>query len=195
MAIALVIALAGTPNSGAAADRGQPREPTAAPRAAPEHCPGVRKALRYYTKRWQHWTSLRTGASGITPAKGEGVPSSSSRPCPRYLLKIRKAKAIAAHKAWNRYFDYHYAWSHWLPQKWYRIGVCETGLNWRHSNSSYEGAFGFALQSWDSFVPRADPKAGPYPANAYLATPRQQYEVALAIYRAYGFSGWGCRGA
>jgi len=155
-----------------------------------DKCPGVRKALRFYTKRWQHWTTLRTGAMSRATRVSPGEAS-----CPRYLLKIRKLKAAAAHREWNRYFHYHYAWSEWLPDKWRRIGICETGLNWRHSNSSYEGAFGFALSSWDSFVPFADRKAGPYPANAYLATPRQQYEVALAIWRRYGLSGWGCRGA
>jgi hypothetical protein len=87
-----------------------------------------------------------------------------------------------------------------MPDKWQRIGACETGYgkrpgNFRHSNSSYEGFAGFAKSSWDSFKYRADPKAGPYPEDAWQATPRQQYEVALAIWRAYGFSGWGCRNA
>ena len=160
--------------------------------AAPvKSCPGVRKALRFYTDRWQHWLSLK-GAAERPLARGVG--------CPRYLLKVRKAKAVAAHRAWNRYWRYHWAWSEWLPDKWQRIGACETGYgkrpgNWRHSNSRYEGAFGFAKVSWDSFKWRADPKAGPYPEDAWQATPRQQYEVALAIYRMYGFSGWGCRGA
>lgn len=155
-------------------------------------CPSVRKALRFYTQRWKHWENLRAGAPKLaTHARSK---------CPRYLLEIRQRKAAQAHAEWNRYFRYQWAWSEWLPDKWQRIGACETGYgsrpgNWRHSNSSYEGAFGFAKQSWDSFKYRADPKAGPYPADAWQATPRQQYEVALAIWRAYGFSGWGCRGA
>ncbi len=80
-------------------------------------------------------------------------------------------------------------WEEWLPDKWRRIGVCETGLNWQHYNSSYEGAFGFATSSWDAFKP-----AG-YPDHASQASPWEQYQVALAIYNRYGFSGWGCRGA
>lgn len=80
-------------------------------------------------------------------------------------------------------------WQAWLPDKWRRIGVCETQLNWQHYNSSYEGAFGFATSSWDAFKP-----AG-YPDHASQASPWQQYQVALAIWRRYGFSGWGCRGA
>jgi hypothetical protein len=124
----------------------------------------------------------------------------AARGCPRYLAHVLQRKAYAARKAYERWHAYHYDWPTWLPDKWQRIGACETGYgrrpgNWRHSNSSYEGAFGFALSSWDAFTPHAERKAGPYPRNAYLATPRQQYEVALAIWRAYGFSGWGCRGA
>ncbi len=80
-------------------------------------------------------------------------------------------------------------WQAWLPDKWVRIARCETGMNWRHYNSQFEGAFGFATSSWREFAP-----AG-YPAHAHWATPWQQYMVALAIYRRYGLSGWGCRNA
>lgn len=74
----------------------------------------------------------------------------------------------------------------WLPKIWWAIGMCETGLNWRHNSGTYEGAFGFHYASWDQFKPAGAPRA------AYLATPRQQYRAALNIYRRYGFSGWGC---
>lgn len=136
------------------------------------------------------------GAGSVSP----GRRALAGGACPRYLVGVWRRKAAAARRAYHRWHHYHYAWAAWLPAKWRRIGACETGYgrepgNWRHSNSSYEGAFGFATSSWDAFVPRADPKAGPYPHAAYLATPRQQYEVALAIWRMYGFSGWGCRGA
>ncbi len=80
-------------------------------------------------------------------------------------------------------------WQAWLPAKWQRIAMCETQMNWQHYNSSYEGAFGFATSSWDNFKPVG------YPDHASQASPWQQYQVALAIYRRYGFSGWGCRGA
>lgn len=80
----------------------------------------------------------------------------------------------------------------WLPERWYRIGICETGLDWRHSTTDYGGAFGFYRGSWDAYKP-----AG-YPAEPEYATPRQQYVVALAIAtpandgRAHGLGGWGC---
>ena len=117
----------------------------------------------------------------------------------RWVLNLwtkRRNACTAVLSEWKRQWD----WPAWLPDKWQRIGACETGYgkrpgNFRHSNSSYEGFAGFAKQSWDSFKYRADPKAGPYPEDAWQATPRQQYEVALAIWRAYGFSGWGCRNA
>lgn len=94
-----------------------------------------------------------------------------------------------------------YAWQDWLPDGWYRVGSCETGYggapNWRHRNSSYEGAFGFAVDTWDSYVGEALRRFGdgPYPASAADATPRQQYNVALIVYSHFGLSGWGCRGA
>jgi len=124
-----------------------------------------------------------------------------------YLARLWKQRAKMARRALTRYLAiarqhhrYHYAWQVWLPDKWQRIGACETGYGrrpgqWTWNSGTYQGAFGFHRSSWDAFVPYADPKASPYPSEAYLATPRQQYEVALAIWRRYGFSGWGCRGA
>ncbi len=92
-----------------------------------------------------------------------------------------KESLAAKKRQWN--------WQAWLPDKWRRIGICETQLNWQHYNSSYEGAFGFATQSWRSF------KLPGYPEHANQATPYQQYMVALEIYKRYGLSGWGCRNA
>jgi hypothetical protein len=130
-----------------------------------------------------------------------GAPPRAWYPCQaarRRAVEWRD-RAWQAKKAYADWHEYHYDWQKWLPRGWYGIGSCETGYggdpNWQHNSGTYQGAFGFAVSSWDSFVGSADPKAGPYPSEAYLATPRQQYEVALAIYRRYGLSGWGCRGA
>jgi hypothetical protein len=86
-------------------------------------------------------------------------------------------------------------WRVWLPDKWQRIGACETGYgrrpgNWTWNSGTYQGAFGFHYQSWDQFKP-----VSWWPHAAYLASPWQQYRTALAIHARYGFSGWGCRGA
>lgn len=88
-----------------------------------------------------------------------------------------------------------YRWQVWLPDKWARIGACETGYGrrpgrWDWNSGTYQGAFGFHHQSWDSFKP-----VSWWPSNAYDATPWQQYRTALAIHARYGFSGWGCRNA
>ena len=88
-----------------------------------------------------------------------------------------------------------YRWQVWLPAKWQRVGACETGYgkrpgDWRWNSGTYQGAFGFHHGSWDAFKP-----VSWWPHAAYLATPWQQYQTALAIHRRYGFSGWGCRNA
>ena len=187
---ALVIAIAGTA-SGAARSSEPPHSWAAASEVTKSEtlrpCT-ARAGLRFYSRRYNEWR----GKMGAGVPKGREAGDAA---CPRYLANLMRSKARAARVAYERWHFYHYRWDHWLPAKWFRIARCETGVNWRHSNSSYEGAFGFAKQSWDSFKYRADPKAGPYPQDAWQATPRQQYEVALAIYRVFGFSGWGCRGA
>jgi hypothetical protein len=78
-----------------------------------------------------------------------------------------------------RYVIPHYA-------QWLVIARCETGSNWQHNSGTYQGGLGFYRGSWDAF------NTFGFPAEAYLATPEQQMVVAEAIWRAYGFSGWGC---
>jgi len=90
--------------------------------------------------------------------------------------------------------EYEYNWRLWLPDKYARIGACETGFGkrpgrWDWNSGPYQGAFGFAVSSWDQF------RLPGYPPEAYQASPWQQYQVALAIHARYGFSGWGCRNA
>lgn len=66
------------------------------------------------------------------------------------------------------------------------VAMCETGINWSHRTSDYEGAYGFYRGSWDAFKP-----AG-YPDAASDATPWQQTVVMRRIRDRYGWSGWGC---
>jgi len=171
-----------------------------------ETCRAARKALAFYRAAYRGWRA-KMGAGqhlGRTyDATNRGVGFAvRHRACPRirYLAARWKANAHAARLRYERWYRYHYAWREWLPDKWQRLGACETGYgkrpgNWRWNSGTYQGAFGFYYGSWDAFVPLAARKARPYPSEAYEATPRQQYEVALAIWRRYGFSGWGCRGA
>lgn len=151
-----------------------------------ETCRDARRGLRYYHRQYHSYRPEQHAA--------HEKPRTCARA--RYLAERWRSRARAARSWW----EYHWHWQAWLPDKWARIGACETGYGkrpgrWDWNSGTYQGAFGFAVSSWDAFVPRADRKAGPYPSEAYLATPRQQYEVALAIWRMYGFSGWGCRGA
>jgi len=81
-------------------------------------------------------------------------------------------------------------WRVWLPAKHQRVIRCETHGTWTWNSGTYQGAYGFAVSSWDQFKP-----VSWWPREAYLASPWQQYQTALAIYRRYGRSGWGCRAA
>jgi hypothetical protein len=72
--------------------------------------------------------------------------------------------------------------------EWDRISICETGGNWQHSNSSYQGGLGFAIASWDGFAPAR------FPNEAWQATRLQQMYTAERIYDRYQLTGWGCRG-
>lgn len=79
----------------------------------------------------------------------------------------------------------------WMPKIWFAIAACEQpygkyGAQWDAYSERYEGAFGFAHSSWDGF------KLPGYPDSANKASTWQQYQVALAIYKRYGFTGWGC---
>ena len=107
--------------------------------------------------------------------------------------EAKQRTQFTGHRVGNQAWQYR--WQVWLPDKWQRIGACETGYGkrpgrWDWNSGTYQGAFGFHHQSWDQFKP-----VWWWPKNAYDATPWQQYRTALAIHARYGFSGWGCRNA
>src|SRR5262245_21028539 len=74
----------------------------------------------------------------------------------------------------------------WLPAEFHRLGICETGLNWRFANSTYVSAFGIYRPAWAEFRPSW------VPAVPERATPKQQLAVAKAIARRFGYSAWEC---
>ena len=87
-----------------------------------------------------------------------------------------------------------------MPDKWQRIGACETGygkrpgdFHWNSGppsgNAGYQGFVGFYYGTWDAYRP-----AG-FPSEAYEATPRQQMTVAERVRDAHGYGAWGCGGA
>jgi hypothetical protein len=157
-------------------------------------CAVAYKAVRFWRdKTAGHRNTL--GVSGLPPVEQKA----SCKRLRERMVYWRQTAAVTG-RIVIEHHAYHYAWREWMPDKWQRVGACETGYGKRPgrfdwNSGTYQGFAGFHYGSWDSFVRRASVKAGPYPSEAYLATPRQQYEVALAIWRAYGFSGWGCRGA
>lgn len=151
-------------------------------------CPGSRRAIRFY--RAAYTAHRRTMGEPGAPALVHGGCKTARTMAVKWRGLARQARVALA-----RWHAYHYDWPSWLPDGWAAIARCETGMRWDWNSGAYQGSFGFAVSSWDAFVGAADPKAGPYPSEAYEATPRQQYEVALAIWRRYGLSGWGCRGA
>ena len=171
-----------------------------APISRSETCRAARKALTRYVSRVNYWRAKRGAAS--REQRSYGRTTASRCPTP-YLVGVWRAKAHAARLRYERWHRYHYAWREWLPDKWQRIGACETGYgkrpgNWHWDSGRYVSAFGIyrpayaddahhaGLLSWDETLR----KLHRYP------TPREQYRTALSHYRLHGgFSGWGCRGA
>lgn len=151
-------------------------------RVSGPRCVSAKRAVAFYSRRVSYWRN-RMGHPSLD------VPAALQKGCPKYLSKVLRAKAYAARESYGRWHDYHYRWDHWLPQKWYRIARCETGVRWDWNSGTYQGAFGFYTGTWDAYRPRGAP------SEAYLATPRQQYQAALNVYAEHGYGAWGCGGA
>lgn len=98
--------------------------------------------------------------------------------------KTAQASKIPAHKqAWQ------YKYKVWMPKHWILLATCEERLNWKHDDGVYEGTFAFAKSTWDGYKYRG------YPHSAALATPWQQYRVALRVAKSMpdGIQdAWGC---
>jgi hypothetical protein len=92
--------------------------------------------------------------------------------------------------------EWEWSWRLWLPDKWARLGACETGYgrrpgNWRWDSGTHVSAFGITRANY-----AADARAAHMPQWDRHPSPWQQYRTALAHYRLHGgFSGWGCRSA
>ncbi len=79
----------------------------------------------------------------------------------------------------------------WMPKIWFAIAACEQpygkyGVQWDAYSEGYEGGFGFAHSSWRGYKPVGAASV------AGRASTWQQYQAALAIYREFKFTGWGC---
>lgn len=124
---------------------------------------------------------------------------------PRFLVAQALNRGLAGTPmaripAWKQAWQYR--WRVWLPDKWQRIGACETGYGKRPGDFTWDSgryisAFGIYRPSWYAFGGPHWPTRDELSRNPglHLPTPWQQYQVGLRIWRRYGFSGWGCRNA
>ena len=135
-----------------------------------------------------------TGNEAVTSRAGADT---SVRPlaCPQIHRAVRFWRAKAhANRLRYEHWAYEYDWRSWMPAKWQRIGACETGYgkrpgDFRWNSGTYQGFVGFFYGTWDAYKPRG------FPAEAYQATPRQQWIVAERVRAAVGYGAWGCGGS
>jgi hypothetical protein len=170
----------------------------AAVRGTLTRCPQLRRGLAYYRSKialyarkmgrasWHPGASARSGAH-------RGAARSFSCNWIRRAASLVRARAVQARRAYEKW-SYQYAWWQWMPDKFQRIGACETGYgkrpgNFRWNSGTYQGFAGFWYGTWDAYKPRGAPR------EAFLATPREQYECALNVYAQHGYGAWGCGGA
>ena len=192
LTVALAIGLSHHTDSGAVGagtpsvnSRAQGTDET---RVSAPDCLSARRAVRFYGSRYvQHVTKM--GAPKVTLHRG-------SR-CPHYLARVLRAKALAARKAYARWLEYHYHWQAWLPDKFARVGACETGYgrrpgSWTWDSGTYVSAFGIYRPAYAQF---ARATGTPTWDESGARTPREQYIVASAIQARFGWGAWGCGGA
>lgn len=157
-------------------------------------CKSVEKAIVYYrSKVWYYQTKLNTARSPTN------YPERKKNACAykKFVVTSWRGQAREYYKEYAKWM-YDYAWWIWLPAKWQRVARCETGYQggtgpgesrWDWNSGPYQGAFGFANSTWDGYKPRGAP------SEAYLATPRQQYQAAENVKAVFGYGAWGCGGA
>lgn len=97
-------------------------------------------------------------------------------------------------------------WDLWLPDKFARVGACETGYgkkpgNWHWDSGTYVSPFGIIRSAYNSFAHSLgylgwdDLDPGTHQRHGLNAPPYEQYRVAAAIQARYGWGAWGCGGA
>jgi hypothetical protein len=150
-------------------------------------CKSAEKGIVYY--RGKVWKYQDLVGDKRDPTY---YPERKKNACAYKRSVARNWRGIA--RAYQKEYLYHWNWQSWLPDKWQRIGACETGYGkrpgaWNWNSGTYQGAFGFYYGTWDQYKPRGAP------SEAYLATPRQQYQAALNVHADHGYGAWGCGGA
>jgi hypothetical protein len=145
-------------------------------------CASARKAVRFYQARVRYWAQKmgQPVANGSHPRRVAGCS---------YLAHVLQRKAHAARLAYARWWEHEWRWQAWLPDKFARVGACETGYgkrpgSWTWDSGTYVSAFGIYRPAYEA-----------YHRWTGRNTPREQYEVASAIQARFGWSAWGCGGA
>lgn len=162
--------------------------------ARPDRISGARPsmAVRVSTQIVLTWRCQDQLGVDRTPARSPWALARHSSGYRIWLLNrwmLRRTACLQALAEVKR----QWGWQAWLPDKWRRVGICETGLNWHHANSSYVSAFGISRQAYDEDA--AVMGAPPWNDRVH-PSPWNQYQAALGHYKLHsGFSGWGCRGA
>lgn len=145
-------------------------------------CSEAIRAVRFYRAAFTRWQGLMALS---------GPQDAILWRC-SHLRRAARAwqhRAAGARRTWREQF----AWWLWLPSKWQRVAICETHLNWHHSNSQFVSAFGISRQTYDG---DAAVYGAPPWDDVRNPTPHEQYLAGLGHYHRFnGFSGWGCRGA
>lgn len=150
------------------------------------HSHSVEKRIAWLQERVRHHTYVCR--------KGEGKPQAFS--C---KAKVWAARELA--QARQEKHDYDWAWEKWLPDKWARVGACETGYgkrpgNWAWDSGVYVSAFGIIRVAYNHFAHQLGflgwDDVDPSTHQRHKATPREEWRVADAIEKRYSFSAWGC---
>lgn len=192
--LALGATVSGTPSSSSSTT--SPRIWVSSAFYAPERCNEARRALSYYRAAYARHRAAQELA-GPVPVVRYGCAATRRRAVEwRDRAGAERVRAAEWYRA-------NFAWSEWLPDKWQRVGACETGYgrrpgNWTHDSGTYVSAFGIYRAGYDDDAHRIGNLGWDETKRELgrLPTPREQYEAALSHYRAHGgFSGWGCRGA
>lgn len=182
--IAAALAVAGSTatigRTGAAAP-----QPKAAKHA--EQCGSSIKAVRFFRRTYDGWQA-KQGLAGVRDA------------IVWRCAHLRRAAGDWQYRSWRSRLRWvqEFDWRRWMPDKWQRIGACETGGgvrpgNFHHQNRQFVSFAGISRQTYDGDAafygqPPWNDERNP--------TPHQQFLAALGHYhRWHGFSGWGCRGA
>jgi hypothetical protein len=151
----------------------------------PENCSDARHAVSYYRALTWDRQAQRGGELATR------TPIARGKACRwvRYAAKEWAARAQAARETLERWAKDEWNWQAWLPDKFARVGACETGYgkrpgDWTWDSGTYVSAFGIYRPAYEA-----------YHRWTGHNTPREQYEVASAIQARFGWGAWGCGGA